>query len=192
MEKALDDVSKMSVRSVAKPSRRSATWRVTKVVSGGQTGVDRAALDVAIELGVDCGGWCPKGRRSEDGPIPIGYPLQETATTNYAERTALNIRESDATLILAHGTLRGGTALTKQIADRYRRPCLVVDPREPSAVLDVIDWLRKQAVQVLNIAGPRENLRGEVAPQAANFLRELLKPSAAHPVVRKATVSRTR
>ena len=159
-----------------KSSARSAqsAWLVEKIISGGQTGVDRAALDVALELGIPCEGWCPRGRRAEDGVIPERYPLQEAPTSNYADRTALNVRDSEATLILAKSPLRGGTALTQKFADRYRRPCLVVDPREAKSSAIVIAWLSANNARVLNIAGPRESLRLDVARDAANFLRRLL------------------
>ena len=144
-----------------------------KVVSGGQTGVDRAALDVALELGIACGGWCPLGRRAEDGVIPDRYPLRQAPSANYADRTALNVRDSDGTLILARGPLRGGTALTTTFAERYGRPCLVVDPHTPSSLAVVWEWLRSNQVRVLNVAGPRENLRRDVGRIAASFLRRL-------------------
>ena len=86
--------------------------RVERIVSGGQTGVDRAALDVAIELGVPCGGWCPRGRKAEDGPIAARYPLRETNSVSYRVRTERNVRESDGVLILTWGPPREGTALT--------------------------------------------------------------------------------
>jgi hypothetical protein len=145
-----------------------------KIVSGGQTGVDRAALDVAIELGIECGGWCPLGRRSEDGVIPDQYPLQEAPTANYADRTALNVRDSDGTLILAKTPLRGGTALTQKMADRYRRPSLLIDPRDVKATAIVLEWLKTHGIKVLNIAGPRENGRQDIGRSAAQFLRRLL------------------
>ena len=85
---------------------------VDKIISGGQTGVDRAALDVALIAGIDCGGWCPLGRKAEDGPLPLHYPLTETESDDYALRTEYNIRDSDGTLILARRPLTGGTALT--------------------------------------------------------------------------------
>ncbi|GDY09806.1 MAG: hypothetical protein DWI21_12685 [Planctomycetota bacterium] len=147
-------------------------WRLEQVVAGGQTGVDRAALDVALELGIPCGGWCPKGRRAEDGSVPASYPLKESPTANYAERTALNVKDSQGTLILSLGSLRGGTALTKTFAERYRRPCLVVDLRDVTTQ-SVHDWLEANSIRVLNIAGPRESSQPGIARQAAAFLRTL-------------------
>src|SRR5512136_1042597 len=86
-------------------------FRVGKIISGGQTGVDRAALDVALELGISSGGWCPKGRKAEDGPIDIRYPVRETTSANYSVRTGRNVRESDGTLVLTGlGRASAGTA----------------------------------------------------------------------------------
>src|SRR3954447_15936349 len=100
---------------------------LTRIISGGQTGVDRAALDVALEYGLDCGGWCPLGRRAEDGPIPERYPLEETPWDGYPQRTEGNVRDSDGPLILTRGEPDRGTALTAEIARRKNKPCLVVD-----------------------------------------------------------------
>lgn len=147
-------------------------WHLERIVSGGQTGVDRAALDVALELGIPCGGWCPKGRRSEEGLIPGVYPLQESPTANYAERTALNVKDSDGTLILSRGSLRGGTALTKTFAERYRRPFLIVDLRDATPQL-IHEWLSANSIRVLNVAGPRESSQPGITRQAASFLRML-------------------
>lgn len=155
-----------ATRTAGKP------WGLDKVVSGGQTGVDRAALDVALERHLAVGGWCPKGRRAEDGPIPLKYPLQETPTANYAERTALNVKESDGTLILVRGPVSGGTALTRTFAARYGRPCLVIDLRDGSPLL-VRDWLMAHAIRVLNVAGPRESSAPGITRQATTFLRQL-------------------
>ncbi|MCX5912053.1 MAG: putative molybdenum carrier protein, partial [Deltaproteobacteria bacterium] len=99
----------------------------SKIISGGQTGVNRAALDVAIEFGIPCGGWCPKGRKAEDGPIDPKYSLKETKSQEYQFRTEANVIEADGTLILTIGKPTGGTAYTAQMAFKYRKPHLVVD-----------------------------------------------------------------
>jgi predicted Rossmann fold nucleotide-binding protein DprA/Smf involved in DNA uptake len=104
-----------------------------QVVSGGQTGVDRAALDAALEAGIPCGGWCPKGRIAEDGRLPSRYPLRETPSDSYAQRTEWNVRDSDGTLILTRGALDGGTALTEKCASKLGRACLVIDLDEAPA-----------------------------------------------------------
>src|SRR6516162_1127534 len=100
---------------------------ISKVVSGGQTGVDRAALDIALELGIPCGGWCPKGRLAEDGTIPNHYPLKETPLPLYPQRTEWNVRNSDGTLVLTTGQTKGGTALTIAIARRQKKPRLIIN-----------------------------------------------------------------
>lgn len=149
---------------------------IEKIISGGQTGVDRAALDVALELGVPCGGWCPKHRRAEDGRIPAHYPLIESATANYAERTALNARDSDGTLILAPGSLTGGTALTRSVAQRYGRPVYVVDLNQHADLSSVQEWITQHSIRVLNIAGPRESQQPGIHDRAVEFLKALLAP----------------
>jgi hypothetical protein len=147
---------------------------VRRVVSGGQTGVDRAALDAAAELGVESGGWCPRGRRAEDGAIPAAYPLEETPSAAYPERTSWNVRDSDATLILTRGRPRGGTALTVSLARRAGKPVLVVDlGRSPDAE-EVRAWLRGNRVGVLNVAGPRESEAPGIHDEAAALLRGVL------------------
>ena len=99
--------------------------RIRKLVSGGQTGADRAALDWAIAHAVPHGGWCPAGRLAEDGPIPVCYGLVELAGAGYHERTRANVRDSDATLIVSiHAELTGGTLLTAKAAQLFGRPCL--------------------------------------------------------------------
>jgi hypothetical protein len=147
---------------------------VTRVVSGGQTGVDRAALDVALALRIPCGGWCPRGRRAEDGVIPARYPLRETPTTRYPQRTEWNVRDSDATLILTRGRPRGGTALTLRLAGQLAHPWHVVDlaaPRDPTVATE---WLQAHAVRALNVAGPRESEAPGIHAEAAEFLRIVL------------------
>ncbi|MEA1950215.1 MAG: putative molybdenum carrier protein [Planctomycetota bacterium] len=134
-----------------------------KIVSGGQTGVDRAALDAAIALGIEHGGWCPRDRLAEDGTIPAVYKLCETASGNYARRTQQNVLDSDGTLIFYHGTLGGGTLLTANLANRRNRPLLKVDLDEfPAEDVDrirggVLQWLQANHVATLNVAGPRES-----------------------------------
>ncbi len=150
---------------------------IRKVVSGGQTGVDRAALDVALSLGVACGGWVPRGRRAEDGRLPGRYPMRETATAAYPQRTRLNVRDSDATLVLTRGEPAGGTAFTLACAERLERPSMLVDLTRPDleqAAAIVRDWLLDKEVQVLNVAGPRESTAPGIAAEAAAFLRAVL------------------
>ena len=127
------------------------------LVSGGQSGVDRAALDAAMAAGLDVGGWCPARRWAEDGPISDRYPLQETPSADPAERTRRNVRDSDATLVLAPAPPAGGTALTVDVARAFDKPHLVLDPhRDPPGV--AVDWLRQRpGVRRLNVAGPRES-----------------------------------
>ncbi len=148
---------------------------IERIISGGQTGVDRAALDVALALGLPCGGWCPAGRRAEDGPIAPRYPLRETAEAEYAVRTERNVRDSQATLILTAGASQGGTALTWEVARRLGRPRLIVDLERPPDVAAVRDWLRQRGVGVLNVAGPRESRCPGIYARAADFLQDLLR-----------------
>src|SRR5271165_3429842 len=124
-----------------------------KIVSGGQTGVDRAALDVALELALPCGGWCPRGRKAEDGAIPARYPLAETPAAEYAQRTEWNVRDADATLVLTRGKPSGGTALTIDLARRLGKPCLVIDLDDQPDTGMVRTWIESQKVGVLNVAG---------------------------------------
>jgi len=149
---------------------------VSRVVSGGQTGVDRAALDAALALGVPCGGWCPRGRRAEDGRIDIRYPLQETPSRDYAERTEWNVRDSDGTLILTRGVPHGGTALTLEIARRLGRPALVLDLATVRDTRAVRDWLAREGIRILNVAGPRESAAPGIHPDALALLQIVLAP----------------
>ncbi|HKK13038.1 MAG TPA: putative molybdenum carrier protein [Gammaproteobacteria bacterium] len=145
-----------------------------RIVSGGQTGVDRAALDVALSLAMPCGGWCPQGRRSADGPIPERYPLRETPSRGYRQRTEWNVRDSDATLVLDRGLPAGGTACALRAARRLGRPWLVIDPQSESDVERVHCWLEAHGVHVLNIAGPRESQQPGIHDRALSFLQSLL------------------
>jgi Circularly permutated YpsA SLOG family len=145
--------------------------RQLRVVSGGQTGVDRAALEVAAFLEIEHGGWCPLGRLAEDGPIPDRFSMRETDTADYAVRTRWNVRDSDATLIIARQPLSGGTALTAGAARDFRRPLLVLDPLGPESELaSALEWLNGQDVQVLNVAGPRESSQPGIGQLAEQLL----------------------
>lgn len=145
-----------------------------KIISGGQTGVDRAALDAALALDLACGGWCPLGRRAEDGAIPDRYPVSETRSREYARRTLLNVREADATLVLCRGGVSGGTRLTVLLARRLGKPILVVDLSGRPDIRGVLSWVRRRRVAVLNVAGPRESKCPGIQDQATRFLLKVL------------------
>ncbi len=150
-----------------------------RIVSGGQTGVDRAALDAAIALGVAHGGWVPRGRLAEDGPIAPAYTgLVESASERPALRTALNVRDSDATLILARGAPRGGTALTARCAHSYGKPLLVVDLSRGDfavAVREIRRWLARTRPATLNVAGPRASEDPLIYARARRIVDALLR-----------------
>ncbi len=146
---------------------------VREIVSGGQTGVDRAALDWAIEHGIDHGGWCPHGRRAEDGRIAAQYNLKETPESQYIQRTEWNMRDSDGTLLITlDGRLTGGTKQTLQFARQYKKPCLHVARTVPmERVLTALrTFLREHRIQRLNIAGSRASDE----PGVGEFVRAIL------------------
>lgn len=145
-----------------------------KIVSGGQTGVDRAALDAAMELGLPCGGWCPYGRRAEDGRISDKYPLRETKSPGYMARTKKNVGNSDGTLILTLGRIRGGTRQTVIFARELARPYLVVNMAKKTPPDRIRDWICKHEIQVLNVAGPRESKKPGVYKRARKLLQDSL------------------
>jgi hypothetical protein len=154
----------------------------SKIISGGQTGVDRAALDVALELGIPSGGWCPKGRKAEDGPIALKYPLKETNSPNYALRTEKNVREADGTLILTKGPVHGGTALTVQFAIDYKKPHLVIDLDDKIEPLMVREWGEKIKIKILNLAGPRESEVPGIHDRAVQVIKSILNENGEEPV----------
>lgn len=144
-----------------------------RIVSGGQTGADRAALDFARRLGIPHGGWCPQGRLAEDGPIGEAYVLHETPTPYYAERTEWNVRDSDATVIFSiNPELAGGSKATAEFAGRLGKPCLHLSRERdgPRARAKLGRFLQQYRVQVLNVAGPRAS--GE--PDVGAFVTEIL------------------
>ena len=148
--------------------------QLRKVISGGQTGVDRAALDAARAHDVAVGGWCPQGRRAEDGPIAPHYPLRETPTDDYAQRTAWNVRDSDGTLIIAPSPLEGGTAFTRQEAEARGTPVLHVRPTDPVPVPMIHAWGTEHDVRVLNVAGPRASEVDGIYRRARTLLEDVL------------------
>jgi hypothetical protein len=159
--------------TLLKGKKREIFSHIEKIVSGGQTGVDRAALDVAFELGIPSGGWCPKGRKAEDGPVDIRYPLKETNSANYRIRTEKNVRESDGTLIFTWREPKRGTALTIKFAQKYKKPYLVVDLSEGGDPESVGRWGEVNKVKVLNIAGLRESELPGIYLRTVQFLQEV-------------------
>ncbi len=149
--------------------------QVSCIVSGGQTGVDRAALDVALRLGIGCGGWCPKGRFAEDGVLSSNYPLKETPNPVYAERTEWNVRDSDGTLILTWGPPANGTAFTADMARKHNKPVLIIDlETKESSPQQVETWVLENGIRTLNVAGPRESKCPGIYQDASAFLEVLL------------------
>jgi hypothetical protein len=147
--------------------------KIRKIVSGGQTGVDRAALDFAIQRGIPHGGYCPQGRRSESGRIAEKYRLTECASPDYAMRTALNVMHSDGTLILTRGRPEGGTQRTVYLCREYGKPTLVIDLRHRLRASDFAAWLREHGIATLNVAGPRESKQSGIGKAAHQALEQL-------------------
>lgn len=146
---------------------------VLKIVSGCQTGVDRAAADYAIEKGIPQGGFCPRGRRSESGRISDKYNLTETSSSNYPQRTRMNVLHSDGTLIITQGVPSGGTKLTINFCRELRKPFLVVNLQYKLNVQEFSDWVRNNNVRTLNVAGPRESSYSGIGKRAKQALEEL-------------------
>ncbi len=147
---------------------------IQKIVSGGQTGVDRAALDVGLAFNLPIAGWCPKDRHAEDGPIPSHYPLHDTPSPNYSQRTEWNVRDSDGTLVLTCGKPTGGTTLTIRLAKRHHKPLLVIDLDQNPKPSEVSSWLIQHNIHILNIAGPRQSTHPAVYQLAYTFMDTVL------------------
>jgi Circularly permutated YpsA SLOG family len=131
-----------------------------KIISGGQTGVDRAALDIALKHGIEAGGWCPIGRLDEFGRIPDCYPLREMESGGFAARTLRNVEDSDGTVIIYPGKLTGGTEQTVRFCIEQRRPHELIDTSSIStdrAAQMIADFVRKNKIEILNVAGPRQS-----------------------------------
>ena len=152
---------------------------IQKIISGGQTGADQAALDVAIEMGIPHGGWVPKGRKTENGRLPDKYQMKEINSIDYAQRTELNIIDSNGTLIFSHGKLTGGSELTQKLAKKHNKPCLHIDLSDISeykAVEIIRSWIDIRNIKVLNIAGPRASDDPLIYNALQNVLRSVLYP----------------
>jgi hypothetical protein len=147
---------------------------IKKIISGGQTGADQAGLDAAIELGIPHGGWIPKGRKTEEGPLPAKYKLKEMGTTSYPKRTEQNILDSDGTVIFTFGKLTGGSALTRKLSKTHGFPCLHMDLNKVT-VGEGADflrpWIEKHNIKVLNVAGSRASK----APTVYDMTKQILK-----------------
>jgi predicted Rossmann-fold nucleotide-binding protein len=130
-----------------------------KIISGGQTGVDRAALDVALKHGIEAGGWCPAGRLDEFGRIPDPYPIKELGNGGFTERTLQNVKDSDGTVIIHPGEVSGGTEQTLRFCIELQRPHQLIDASKISveeAVRSIAHFVREKKIHTLNVAGPRQ------------------------------------
>jgi len=186
---------------MSRRSETAETVKFLKIISGGQTGVDRAALDVALKHGIKCGGWCPAGRLDEFGTIPDRYPLQELELGNqegrsedrpsgletaapwqtrdsFAQRTAANVRDSDGTTIIYYDQLRGGTAYTVECCRHLQRPYELIEASQIStedAAKLIANFVHKHKIEILNVAGPRQSEWSEGYDYLTRALEAFLK-----------------
>lgn len=138
---------------------------LTKIISGGQTGADQAGLDAALSLKITHGGWIPKGRLTENGPLPDKYQLLEMSSQSYSKRTEQNVIDSDGTAIFSHGKLTGGSDLTKKQAEKHNKPWLHIDMNIMSvgyATRLLKSWIIDNGIKVMNVAGPRASKDPEI------------------------------
>ena len=143
--------------------------------------MDRAALDAALALGLSCGGWCPRGRLAEDGPIDLRYPLRETPSANYRQRTEWNVRDSDGTLVLTRGRPSGGTGLTISLTRGQGRPVLILDLTRDQDPMRITEWAKQAGISILNVAGPRESQQPGIQDEARGLLITALGSIASGP-----------
>jgi hypothetical protein len=158
-----------------------ADWFLRQVISEGETGVDRAALDVALSLGIACGGWCPRGRKAEDGEIPAHYPLTETESPDHNEATRMNVKTADAILLLYSRKPGMGSRHTVYLASNMHKPVITVDLAGEPDPRDVMDWLDKmKGGLTLTVAGSRESTVPGIYESARRYLRALLRDAPYH------------
>ena len=151
---------------------------IQKIISGGQTGADRAALDVAIKLGLPHGGWIPKGRKTEKGPLPEIYKLKEMPTDSYETRTEQNVLDSDGTLIIGRDKLTGGSDYTRKMTLKHKKQLLGIDlnlmgPFEAASL--AASWIKMQHVKVLNVAGPRASEDRQIYSDVVIILEQVVQ-----------------
>jgi hypothetical protein len=149
---------------------------IKRIVSGGQTGVDQAALDVAIKLDIAHGGWIPRGRLTESGELPQKYHLKETSSSQYSVRTEKNVVDADGTLIISHGPLTGGTEYTREMVIKHKRPWLLIDLDRTAAfhaAIAINNWILQKKIEVLNVAGPRASKDPAIYQDTMNILESV-------------------
>jgi hypothetical protein len=154
--------------------------RLEKIVSGGQTGADQAALDVALELGIPHGGWMPKGRKTEGGPLPARYRLKEMPTDSYSKRTEQNVIDSDGTLIISHGGLKEGSDYTRKMAVKHGKPWIHIDADKQStdaAVEMIRTWISGNDIELLNVAGPPASKDPQIYTATKTILKAVMLSS---------------
>ncbi len=159
-------------------SETAVTVKALKIISGGQTGVDRAALDVALRHGIKCGGWCPAGRLDEFGKIPDHYPIQELPGGRFTERTLQNVKDSDGTVVIYSVGLRGGTEQSVRFCLELKRRHELIDASKISAegaARLIGDFVDKNKINILNVAGPRQSEWPEGYAYASLALSAFLK-----------------
>lgn len=148
-----------------------------KIISGGQTGADRAALDAALDAGFPCGGWCPEGRKAEDGSIPARYPLKVLPGAGYRKRTVQNLKDADGTAIFHVGNIAGGTKLTLEKCIELQRPHVLIDCGQVSiarAAEILGSFIEVHRIRVLNVAGPRESGAPGIYTAVFSVMKDLL------------------
>ena len=158
--------------------RTAAKVKTLKIISGGQTGVDRAALDVALTNAIPCGGWCPAGRLDELGKIPDHYPVRELQRGGFTERTLQNVKDSDGTLVIYQEELRSGTEQTVQCCVELERPCQLINASKiasKAAAELTASFVHHNKIHILNVAGPRQSEWPEGYDYASRMLSAFLK-----------------